>query len=409
MNNSQLDELVSKQQAGKSLAQAFYRDEAIFKHEVETVISRQWQLVDHESRIPNPGDYFLFEVANDSIIIVRDKNNVIHAFYNVCRHRGTVLCEEKEGCRKLFVCPFHAWSYDLEGTLRQTRDMPEGFDKADYGLVPCQLEIVEGLIFLYLGKGQPVEFKQRHADFLPYLKLHGSANAKVAHSVQWTVECNWKLMFENFGECYHCEGVHPEFCKLYRKESLAAFGGGPASAEVSAELDEHFNSWEESAKALGHHTSAIDYDFESNDFAYAARAPFDFGAQTLSADGKSLAPLMGEFKEFDGAMSVIALNPMSCILGFNDYFILLRFTPLTATTTDVGIIWLVDENASEGTDYEHEKISEVGLAVMKADCKLTDRQQKGIAMSGYRPGVYSNQEQLLNAFVQWYLKQLKTI
>ena len=409
MSESQLSGLVSKQQPGHSLDQAFYQDPAIFELDVDTIIRQQWLLVDHESRIPNQGDYFLFETANDSIIILRGKDNQIRAFHNVCRHRGTSLCEEKEGCRKLFVCPYHGWSYDLDGNLRQARDMPDGFDKTDHGLVICHIKVVEGLIFLCLHKDTPVEFNGRHDAFLPYLKLHGTANARIAHQVQWTVESNWKLLFENFGECYHCAGVHPEFCRLYREESLAAFGGGPDSAEVSEELTEHFTTWAKKAEDLGHHTAAIDYDGNSDSFAYAARAPFDFDGQTLSADGKPLAPLMGNFSDYDGAMSVIALNPLGCMLGFNDYVILLRFIPRTATTSDVAITWLVHKDAEEGTDYDRDKLAEIGLAVMKADVKLTDMQQKGIASSGYRPGVYSNQEKLLDSFIQWYLRQIQKI
>jgi phenylpropionate dioxygenase-like ring-hydroxylating dioxygenase large terminal subunit len=406
MKESILAELIACQQAGSSLEQAFYQNQEVFNLDMNKVISQQWLLVDHVSRISEKGDYFLFEVANESIIIVRTQDDSVGAFYNVCRHRGTPLCSNKEGSKKLFVCPYHGWSYDLEGNLKQAADMPDSFEKQENGLVPCHIAIIEGLIFVCLEKNNPPDIGKTYSAFLPYLQLHGSADAMIAHHVHWSVESNWKLLYENFGECYHCAGLHPEFCRLYKTDTLAAFGGGPESAEISDELTQHFQTWVQKAENLGHHTTAIECDEHSECFSYAARAPFDFDALTLSANGKPLAPLMSGFKEYDGAMSVISFNPMSCMLGFNDYAILLRFVPQDAGHSDVIITWLVDKSAIESKDYDREKLIEIGLAVMEADIKLTDRQQQGIASSAYKPGVYSNQEKLLSSFVQWYLTRL---
>lgn len=402
-----IQDLVQRQQPGCSLEQRFYQDENIFQREMKTVVNQEWLLVDHTSRIPNRGDYFLFEIANESIIIVRGENDEIRAFYNLCRHRGAPVCAETKGCKKLFVCPYHGWSYDLEGSLRGARDMPEGFDREEHGLISCHIKIFEGLIFINLDKNPPPDFDSAYRAFHPFLKLHGVNQAKIAHNVLWHVESNWKLLFENFGECYHCAKVHPEFCKLYKPDTLAAFGGGPASAEASQELHEQLAAWTKKVEDLGHHSPAIECNENSRHFAYAARAPFDFGAQSLSSDGKPVAPLMGEFVEFDGAMSVIAFNPFSCMLGFNDYAILMRFTPRTATTSDVAITWLVDRDAQEDKDFHVEKVSEVGLAVMTADVQLTDMQQKGVSSSRYVAGLYSNQERLISSFVAWYLKRFQ--
>lgn len=405
--SSALMELVDCQQPGRSLDQAFYQDDAIFQQEMKTLVNQEWLLVDHVSRIPSQGDYFLFDIANESIIIVRGENDEVRAFYNLCRHRGAPVCAETKGCKKLFVCPYHGWSYDLEGSLRGARDMSEDFDREEHGLIPCLIKVFEGLIYINLDKNPPPDFDNAYHAFHPFLKLHGTDRAKIVHSVQWHVESNWKLLYENFGECYHCAKVHPEFCKLYKPGTLAAFGGGPASADASQELHEHLNAWTKRVEALGHYSPAITCDENSRHFSYAARAPFDFGALSLSSDGKPVAPLMGEFVEFDGAMSVIAFNPFSCMLGFNDYAILMRFTPRTATSSDVAITWLVDRDAQEGIDYDVKRVTEVGLAVMTADVQLTDMQQKGVSSSRYVAGLYSNQEKLISNFVKWYLKRFK--
>ena len=148
MNNTDLKNLIHKQKLNFSLDQEFYVNQDIFDLDIKNIFSKQWVFVGHISRIPNHGDYFLFNIGKESIIIIRDNDNSVHAHYNVCRHRGSQICLENEGNAKVLTCPYHAWSYNLDGSLRGARLMEKGFNKDEWHLHKCHSKIFEGLIFI---------------------------------------------------------------------------------------------------------------------------------------------------------------------------------------------------------------------------------------------------------------------
>ena len=180
MNNVDLKNLIKQQKENYTLDQAFYTDDYIFDLDIKNIFSKQWVFVGHISRIPKHGDYFLFNIANESIIIIRDKDNSIHAHYNVCRHRGSHICLEEQGNKKLLVCPYHAWSYNLNGTVKSARMMYDDFDKKDWNLNKCNLKIFEGLIFINLSKN-PNDFNEFIAPTKKFIEFHGLVDAKIAH------------------------------------------------------------------------------------------------------------------------------------------------------------------------------------------------------------------------------------
>ena len=176
MNNTDLKKLISKQKLNYPLDQEFYVNDHIFDLDIKNIFSKQWVFVGHTSRIPNHGDYFLFNIAKESIIIVRDKDNLIHAHYNVCRHRGSQICSENEGNSKALICPYHAWTYNLDGSLRGARLMEKNFDKNQWSLHKCNLKIFEGLIFINLSDN-PNNFDE----FI--------APTKKIYRISWLVKC----------------------------------------------------------------------------------------------------------------------------------------------------------------------------------------------------------------------------
>ena len=137
----------------KTLPQRYFVSSEIFAQEQKKIFSSQWVLVGHESQIPKAGDYFISEIASESLIIVRDKRGAIHGFYNVCRHRGSRLIENRNGQSAAIQCPYHAWTYALDGKLIGAPHMDEawGFDKADYSLHSVNLALWEGVIFANLA------------------------------------------------------------------------------------------------------------------------------------------------------------------------------------------------------------------------------------------------------------------
>src|SRR6266404_5198316 len=217
--------------AAKSLPQKYFIATELFAAEQKNIFSKEWLLVGHQSQIAKPGDYFVIEVAGESLIVIRDSKFEIRAFYNVCRHRGTRLKENACGHSSTIQCPYHAWTYGLDGRLVGAPHMDEvpGFDKADYPLHPVNLGVWEGFIFINLNDGEARlrsegTARQRSGDFISLERWFAPLNGKfadwnmsilrTARRIEYDVRANWKLMFENYSECYHCPGVHPMLSKV---------------------------------------------------------------------------------------------------------------------------------------------------------------------------------------------------
>ncbi len=148
MNEIDLISLVTSQPERYSLAREFYRDADIYERDIERIFMNCWLYAGHQSEIAQVGDWFLFELADESVIIVRSSEHEINALLNVCRHRGSRICVKNSGCSKMLTCPYHAWSYDLNGQLRGAAHMDESFDKSGISLRKIHVELLAGMIFI---------------------------------------------------------------------------------------------------------------------------------------------------------------------------------------------------------------------------------------------------------------------
>lgn len=401
LNGPAIDELIARQKPGFSLEQPFYADHSIFERDMARMFRRQWLFVDHASRIPAAGDYLLYEIAGESIILLRDRAGSVRAHYNVCRHRGSRICLESEGNVKRLVCPYHAWAYDLDGRLVSARRMPDGFDAADYPLHPCRVRVLEGLIFVNLAEDEPPDFDRMADHVRPYLAPHGLERTKIAHREVYPTAGNWKLALENFNECYHCAPAHPEYTKvnafvrvIERRERCE--GGYAAETEA----------WAERAAHQGFLTGRDDWADEMPDQPHRAwREPIREGYLTLSEDGRPLAPLIGDFRDFDGAQTVVFM-PFGYFYATGDHATLFRFTPVTPTHTDVVVTWLVHEDAEPGRDYDVERLRWMWHETTIQDTKLIGDNQAGVNSHRYLPGPYGTGERGAEGFVRWYLGQI---
>ena len=407
-NNS--DNLIKAQKSGYTLEQCFYVSPEIFDLDVEKIISKQWLLVDHVSRIPNIGDYFIFRVVDDEIIIIRGKDNEIYAHFNTCRHRGSKICTESQGNRRVLVCPYHAWSYELNGTLLGAKSMSDTFDKSQNNLHPCHLHVYEGLIFVNLSTSEPFDFVSEYQALQPHMDLHQLSDAKVVSREQWQLKCNWKLVVENFYECYHCLPSHPELSSVHSKAKYRAFGSGPSSAmpEAMAEFLPEYTDWMKNASALNYLPEMVDEDNNSISLKSASRLPINWTAGYVSEtkNGKPASKLMGKFETYDGGSTAVSFNPLSTVLMPNDYAMIFRFTPISSEITDVEIIWMVDKNAEEGKDYGEENLRWLWYTTTQQDGEITEWNQAGVKSSRYQPQQYSEQEAALVSINKWYLNQL---
>src|SRR5262245_18684415 len=181
-------------QPGWSLPGAFYHDEIVYRLDLERIWRRGWLFAGHSCEIPEPGDYFTVEVDADSIIIIRNDDGGIRGFHNVCRHRGSLICTEPTGHVTRFVCPYHQWTYGRDGQLLACRGMQEDLDKTQLDLAPVQTREVEGLIFLSLAD-KPPAFALANQLLSSSAKRQGFQRAKVAKSVDYLVNANWKLVW----------------------------------------------------------------------------------------------------------------------------------------------------------------------------------------------------------------------
>ncbi|GAC1414922.1 MAG: aromatic ring-hydroxylating dioxygenase subunit alpha [Novosphingobium sp.] len=399
-----MQQLVANAQLGYSLEQPFYTSEAVFKADMDRVISRKWLVAGHVSRIPNKGDYFLFRIGAEQIIVIRENEDSVRAFFNVCRHRGSTICSAESGNAPRLVCPYHAWTFGLDGRLLAARLMPEDFDKAENGLFACHVRVFHGLIFINLSPDEPDDFDATFGDMGPILDYHGIADARIAHAGSYPTDANWKLVVENFFECYHCVPSHPEFCSMHAAESLVAVGAGPSSgpADAIASFAPKVQAWEASAAALGRPVGKIDEPASSSHLRLMMQRMNKPGWASETQDGTAPAPLMGKRTAPDGGRMHLSFSPFSQIVADDHFAILFQFTPRSALRSDVEMIWLVDGRASEA-DVDIAKMTWGYHATTTQDKVITEANQAGIMFSRYRPGRYSDQEGSVIKFQQWYL------
>lgn len=403
---TQLIELISNQKENFPLDQQFYTDPSIYDIDLETFFYNQWIFVGHESQIKNTGDYFLFEIGNESIIIIRDKNSNINCFYNVCRHRGSHICIEKEGKTKKLVCPYHAWAYDLEGNLISARMMDEKFIKKDWNLNKCSSKVYEGLIFINLSEN-PDDFNKFINPVKDFIELHGLSKSKIAFKKTYPTSGNWKLTLDNFHECYHCLPAHPEYCQVHSKEYIQAYGAGNNTGPESIEFSNQLKEWNKKTENLGYLTGEFSDEEFSNFFRSAERTPFDGNRLSETKDGKPGSILMGKFKEFDGGYTTVGTSPFNSIIMSNDFATTFTFIPRGPMETDVEIMWLVHEDAIEGKDYDLNNLIWMWDQTTIADKKIIENNQKGVMSKKYIPGPLSKMELGLKKLKKWYLKHLK--
>jgi Rieske 2Fe-2S family protein len=396
--------LAGSARSGYSLNQEFYCDDAVFAADMERVVGRKWIVAGHIDRVRHKGDYFLFKIGNESIIVVRSGESTINAFYNVCRHRGSLICTKPEGRVARLTCGYHAWSYGLDGALLAARLMPEDFSKQDNGLHRCHVRVFFGLIFINLSPGAPVDFDASFGDLAPYLDFHGLADARIAHSQSYPTSANWKLVVENFVECYHCAPAHPEFCSMHPPEALIAFGAGPSSGPPDA-VEKYLptvKAWELSAAKLGRPIGTVDDGAESSHLRLLLQRTIREGYDSETQDGRPASSLMGKRLGFDKGRMYLSFSPFTQLVATNDFAVLFLFTPRGTMATDVDLYWLVDAKAS---DVDVKRMIWGWDETTKQDKEITENNQAGILSTRYSPGRYSEHERRVVTFHQWYLRQ----
>ena len=390
---------VAAHRPGHALSQPFYCDPALFESEVQRLLKRHWHCVGHRSQAAEPGDFFTVDLLQESLIIVCGQDRQLRALLNVCRHRGSRVCTERSGHARAgaFVCPYHAWSYNIDGTLRAARHMSPDFDRAEYGLKSVPLRVIEGLIFVSLSQ-HPPGLEDVEQVLGRSARAHGWDTAKVAHRESYPVTANWKLVEENYMECYHCAPAHVEYSRfhLYARPE-------EANREADARLRERMRSSGLDIPDVDHWGELALQGQEAVDSLRSALAD---GAVSGSEDGQALAPLMGEFQSYDGGVTFFDVGLNNHFLAYADHGVIYRFVPQTVDCTHMEVIWLVRGDAAAGVDYDVERLTWLWRVTSEADKRIIELNQQGVNSRWYEPGPYSQMEQHAARFVRWVLAGL---
>jgi Rieske 2Fe-2S family protein len=391
---------IAAQRPGHALTREFYCDAELFEREKRRLLQRHWHCAGHASQLPEVGDFITTEICGESILIVRGADRAVRALLNVCRHRGSRVCTERTGRARggSFVCPYHAWSYSLDGSLRAAARMPAGFERADYGLKRLHARVIEGLIFVSLA-AEPLGLQHVEQVLAGSAHAYGWADATVAHRETYAITANWKLAVENYMECYHCAPAHEEYSRFHLYARPAA---------QNTQADERVR---QRTQELGIEICEANYwganAAPGEEAAASLRSSLADGTVSGSEDGKPLAPLMGQFKDYDGGVTFFDVGLTSDFLAYPDHGLIYRFMPRSVQSTDMEVIWLVRADARAGVDYDVERLTWLWRVTSVADKRIIELNQQGINSRYYEPGPYSEMEQDTRRFVDWLLQELR--
>lgn len=394
-----IENLIKSRRSGWSLEQQFYVDQAIFALDMERVFRTGWLFAGHACEIKKPGDFLTYDVAGDSLIVIRQDDSSVRALFNVCRHRGSRICKESSGHARRLICPYHQWTYDRDGSLLHNIWMPDDFDKSDFGLEHAHVRVVAGLIFVSLAK-QPQRFEPED-DLVKLLRQQGIDNATIAYTETYDIAANWKLVIENQRECYHCPANHKDYARIQLDTDLH---DPDKQKAIAARIVDVRSKW----KALGLDVSMVRSDSNFNGRWWRTnRAPLREGCLSETMDGLTVAPLMGHYRDPDVGNARANTYPNFWLHASCDHVHTMRVTPIDASTTRITANWLVKEDAIEGKDYRVEDLIAFSKLVNDEDTEIVADQAKGVASSRYRPGPYSPiKEQAVEHFVAWYIDRM---
>ena len=395
-----LSRMLSRHTPGHSLERAFYTDPDIYQSDLETIFYREWQFAVPACELTKTGSYARVKIGAYDVIVVRGADGEIRGFHNSCRHRGSILCKGREGQVAKLVCPYHQWTYDLDGRLIWARDMGPEFDPAQHGLRPVHLRNLAGLIYVCVADEAP-DFDDFAELARPYLEVHDLTRAKVAYSSSIVENGNWKLVWENNRECYHCAGTHPALCRSFPLDPAVA--GVSADGSTPPQLQAHFDRCE---------AAGAPSQFRMGGFAgqyRMARMPLQEKALSYTMD---LAPASRR------PLGRVGLSDAGTLLKFHypstwnhflpDISLTFRVSPIGPQETEVTTTWLVDKDAVEGVDYDLKRLTEVWLATNDEDRAIVEGNQQGINSPAYTPGPYSPvMEDGVVQFVDWYLRTMQ--
>lgn len=363
----------------RTLPTAWYIDPAHHAREMAAIFHRHWLYVGRSETVPGPRAYRTFEIGTQSILLVRDEAGTLHAFHNTCRHRGTRLVEWGSGTlgANCITCPYHAWTYRLDGTLARvfSHGPADDFDKEALALFHVAVAEWRGFIFINLAGAEAVPFTESIRRNWSLLENWPMEQLRIGHVETRILACNWKLFWENNSECLHCPGVHPELC-----ERVPIFARG-----LLGQRDDP--NWREHAK--------------SEDPKY--RGGLRAGDVTLSMDGKAHGETFPKLTEAErrNGQNFLTIAPGVFIIGNVDYVRVLRIRPVDVASTEVEMVWLFPPSTLADPAIDIMNNVEIGRQVFLEDAAICEAHQAGLYALPFQEGVLLPEEHLVKRFQDW--------
>ena len=351
-------------------------DQSVFDWEQKNFFQSGWVCVGHLGQLRERGQYISVQVGLTSVLVVADDDALPRAFINSCRHRGSKIVDEPEGQLRRLRCPYHAWSYGFDGSLTNApfTDDLDGFDASCMGLLPVDLTVVEGLVLVDLS-GEAGPPKAHIGDLAEKLAHYRLSELNRGAKVVYEVNANWKTIVENYSECLHCPGVHPELNRLSHYLSGETIKGEGAWCGGSMELSE--------------------------------------GAETMARNGGApiREPIEGLSEADLRTVLYFTIFPNAMVSLHPDYVMLHTLWPKAPNLTEVTCEWLFEDRTLAAAEFDPSDAVDFWDQVNREDWSVCELTQKGLGDGTLPPGRYTKQEDVGHKFdmivAQHYLQALR--
>ena len=364
-----------------TLPSTWYFDAGHYRREIDAIWWQEWLCVARESEFDTPGDFRIVRVAGQQVLITRTTSGSLRAFHNTCRHRGSLLCETGAGqfAQQRIVCPYHAWTYSLEGELLRTPRKPdaEGFRAEDHSLYPVLLETWGGYVFINLAEQASTRLTSMIAADCAALGHWPLEKLSLAHQEVHTVQCNWKVFWENFLECYHCPNVHQDLCRL-----VPLYGEGLNSPD--------------------------DLPAGSPLRPAPGGSRLRPGAVTWSPDGQTKLPTFPGITDAEKAVGMTFANlwPSVFVVAHVDYVRSVHVLPLGPEQTQLTVNWMLLPEVLRSGEVDIARLTSFGRQVVMEDARVCALNQQGLHSLRHRHGSLAPQEYDVLAFDNWVRNRL---
>ena len=360
-----------------------YFDPRQYERELQRIWYRNWVYVGRSSDLARARSFRTFEIGDQRILLVRDEQRGLQGFYNTCRHRGAALCREPEGMLRAgtIVCPYHAWVYNLQGDLLRTSSKAHasGFDVADFPLYRISVKEWSGFIFVALND-RPPPFEKIFDLPLNRLDAWPLEELVVGHVLSKTMRSNWKIFWENYNECLHCPGVHPQLSQL-----VPIYGRGLLEERDDPQWRAH----------------AADPDPK---FKGGLRS----GAATWSLDGKTTGVPFPSLSDADRKAGYVYMTglPSVFLVGHVDYVRVVRLLPLGPELTEMRVEYLFSPQTLADPQFDLRNVVDFTNRVMTEDAQVCELNQLGLHARPHIRGVVMPEEYVVRQFHEWIRAEL---